>query len=83
MDGTLFGESSPIYAEWMMYNDFYDWLKATYPEDTKSRSEAEAPVKNIALVGKRQQLQLNKSMTLLIVLKKPGSRKILKSVMLK
>lgn len=23
MDGTLFGERSPIYIEWMMYNDYY------------------------------------------------------------
>lgn len=25
MDGTLFGERSPVYIEWMMYQDFFDY----------------------------------------------------------
>lgn len=47
MDGTLFGERSPIYLEWMLYNDFYDWLKVTHPEDTRLTSESEVPVKDV------------------------------------
>ncbi|MCQ2787072.1 MAG: hypothetical protein MJ199_01570, partial [Bacilli bacterium] len=31
MDGTLFGERSPIYAEWMMYSWYYDYLSVVDP----------------------------------------------------
>lgn len=31
MDGTLFGERSPIYLEWMLHNDYCDELEKEHP----------------------------------------------------
>ncbi|MCQ2791943.1 MAG: hypothetical protein MJ208_00300 [Bacilli bacterium] len=45
MDGTLFGERSPIYAEWMMYNQYYDYLKSKDPKDTKLTEGEDVPGK--------------------------------------
>lgn len=38
MDGTLFGERSPIYIEWMMFNYYYDNLEDDDPHKTTAVS---------------------------------------------
>ena len=43
MDGTLFGERSQIYLEWMMYNDYYDYLVKNKPSDIRLNSEIDVP----------------------------------------
>lgn len=44
MDGTLFGERSPIYLEWMMYADYY--LKLIEEESPKLQEEIYVPNQN-------------------------------------
>lgn len=43
MDGTLFGERSPIYLEWMLFNDYYDELKKKDPEDFRIINKVKVP----------------------------------------
>ena len=43
MDGTLFGERSQIYLEWMMYNDYYDWLKEHSSSDPRLTTSVDVP----------------------------------------